>query len=543
MASGQFETLANKDSSDDKNTKNSGRVIHLHKDWDKIKTAVVIPHVVSHRLDVHTGIPFMPHMAAYLVSSLIENGIDVQVIDCFGENFDYVESIKKEFYFFGLNYRDVPLKIDQLVKVVFVYCRTIEDLISTEILCLEIRKRFTNVKIVLFENIQTVNSFSLYDLVDDLIPRIADVAVMGEPEKRALKIFEACERNDYEYLHTIEGVAFYNWETKQLVRNPKEKLNNELDLLAFPAWHLFNLSGYWNSGFAHAPVKKGKRFLPLLTSRGCPYRCNFCVSPAVNPTWRSRSPENVVAEIEFFYRNLQISDFHISDLDPTISDKRIREICSLLIEKKLPISWKIAQGTKIETIKSSSTLDFMKRAGCEFFSFSPETGSDKLLKIMNKKFDKHHANYLIKHLNKIGIRTQACFIAGVPGENWIDRLLTLTYIIKIVFLGVDEIAMTIFTPIPGAKFSDSLKGYSHYSELSHSPKWRKDYYSVSLFRYFAYLTFFVFKLTKPKKILRELKSILSKNFETKMEMSIYKYFKIRFLAKKIPLFSRKKKDF
>jgi radical SAM superfamily enzyme YgiQ (UPF0313 family) len=206
-----------------------------------------------------------------------------------------------------------------------------------------------------------------------------------------------------------------------------------------------------------------------------------------------------------------------------------------LVDKNLPITWKIAQGTKIETIKSTKTLDLMKKAGCVFFSFSPETGSEKLLEIMNKKFDKQHANTLVKHMSEIGMRTQACFIAGVPGESWRDRLKTISYIISLVSSGVDEIAMTIFTPIPGAELSKSISGFNHYSELTHSPKWRSDYFQVSLFRYLSYLVFFTCKLAKPKKIFREFHSIVNLNFETKMEMSLYKFFKIRlmFLNSKI----------
>lgn len=497
----------------------------------QVNVGVIVPSVVSHALDVHTGIPFMPHMAAYLASALLDFGCKVTVVDCFGEDFRNVEIIDN-FYFFGLSNSLVIKELDRDCNIVFVYCRTIEDLISTELICKYLRMQNSNLKIVLFENIQTVNSFSLKEIVKELIPLTADIALMGEPEVRVAPLVEALVDMDLEKFRKIPGIAFYNNQNNQVEITKDEIFNNQLDKLSFPAWDLFNLSGYWDANFGHAPVKKNTKFLPLLTSRGCPYRCTFCVSPAINPTWRSRSAENVVQEIEYFHKNLGIDDFHVSDLDPTISDRRTQEICQILIEKKLNITWKIAQGTKIETIKSTETLDLLKKSGCTFFSFSPETGSQRLLKIMNKKFDKNHANRLLKHMNKIGIRSQACFIAGVPGENWIDRFKTLLYVSHLVLLGVDEIAMTIFTPIPGAALSNSLHGYKHYSELSHTPRWRKDFLEINFFRYLTYILFFILKLTKPKKIFREIRSILKIDFETKMEMSLYKYFRIRSLAKK-----------
>jgi radical SAM superfamily enzyme YgiQ (UPF0313 family) len=250
------------------------------------------------------------------------------------------------------------------------------------------------------------------------------------------------------------------------------------------------------------------------------------VSPAINPTWRARSAKDVVDEIEYFYTQMDISDFHVSDLDPTVSDKRTQEIALELIGRKLPVIWKIAQGTKIETIKSERTLELLAQSGCRFLSFSPESGSKRMLKIMNKTFDHEHALRLTRKMSTIGIRTQACFIAGVPGEEENDRKITIEYVKRLVKAGIDEIAVTIFTPIPGALLSKAMSGYTHYSQLTHSPTWRSDYKIVQYFRFRMYFTFFIYKLFFPKKILRELIGIVSRQFQTKMEMSIYKIAKL-----------------
>ena len=82
-----------------------------------------------------------------------------------------------------------------------------------------------------------------------------------------------------------------------------------------------------------------------------------------------------------------------------------------------------------------------------------------MLEIMNKKFDKAHALELTRHMNKLGMRTQACFIAGVPGEKRADRKESIAYVSELVKAGVDEIAVTIFTQIPGAALGESLAGF------------------------------------------------------------------------------------
>ena len=171
-------------------------------------------------------------------------------------------------------------------------------------------------RIVLFENIQAVTSFSLQNVADEFLGEDIDVLILGEPEKRTPTIIKALLKE--ESLDSISGLAFKAKGETFFTRS--SKLENELDDLPLPAWDLFPLEGYWLAGFAHAPCGKDK-FLPLLTSRGCPFRCKFCLSPFLNPKWRFRSAVNVVDEMEHFYRTMGITEFHVSDLNPTVSDK------------------------------------------------------------------------------------------------------------------------------------------------------------------------------------------------------------------------------
>ena len=389
---------------------------------NKKNLALVVPPVVSHNLDPHTGIPFLPHMAGYLSAKILDLGHNLNVIDCFGINSNFSRKFN-EFLLIGIDEENVVKKLGNDLDLCFIYCKVIEDLYAVERLIKVIKNKIPNTKICLFENIQTTNSFSLRKIADYLFSKGCDYILLGEPEHK-IEIFLSSYLDEIK-IKQVPGLA-YKFQN-QIYINDNETFNKNLDQIPFPAWHKFDMKGYWNAGYSHAPVKKNTKFLPIISSRGCPYRCKFCVSPTLNPTWRSRSAKNVVDEIEHLNKTLNVTDFHFSDLDPTVSEKRTLEIANEIINRKLQIDWKLSQGTKVETIKKLSTLDVMKKSGLSFFSFSPESGSIELMKKLNKPFDYEHGLKIAKHLNLLKINTQACFIAGTPPETKSDRAKSLGY--------------------------------------------------------------------------------------------------------------------
>jgi radical SAM superfamily enzyme YgiQ (UPF0313 family) len=385
-----------------------------------------------------------------------------------------------------------------------------------------IKSHRKDIKICLFENTQAVTSFSLRDLAGDFINNGADILIMGDPEDRTVHIADRLAEGSH--IEDTDEISYLGSDGQPFFTASSQHRVNVNDL-PFPAWELFPLEGYWRIGFAHAPVS-GDHFLPILTSRGCPYKCQFCVAPTLASTWRPRAASSVVDEMEYFSRTMGVREFHVSDLNPTVSDERVREICHMIINRHLPVKWKLAQGTKIETIKKEETLELMAKAGCSYISFSPESGSKRILKSVNKPFDYEHGLRMTKKMNELGIRSQACFIAGLPGEEEQDRVESLNYVKKLVEAGVDEINVPVFTPVPGSGLSQSIDGYTQYAQCTFSPTWRRDYREVNSFRYRMYLTFFLHKLKHPQKVFREIRGLLTGRFHTKMEMSFFKLLKL-----------------
>ena len=272
----------------------------------------------------------------------------------------------------------------------------------------------------------------------------------------------------------IPGIIFQD-ENNDEIFNESRSYISDIDNLGFPPWDLFNLENYWSLDYAHGPLTSNK-YLPLLTSRGCPYPCTFCVVPETNEKkWRARSATNVVDEIEWCVKSFGVYEYHLEDLNPTINKRRIKEISKEIIKRKLKISWKIASGTKAETM-DKETIVWMALSGCTYISISPESGSNNIMEKIGKPFPHEKVLNLVSIMHKCGISTQACFVLGYPGETDEDLSKTKAYIKKLVQSGISEIALFILTTVPGSIVYLNLKEFRppDPSNMTFTPKWRKD---------------------------------------------------------------------
>jgi len=502
----------------------------MTKDGVQLLMPIILinPNLVVQSNDpLTTGVVYMPIALAYAGASLRAAGHDIKVIDAYAQN---PRKVRKEskFWIFGLTPQEVVEEIPKDSRVVVIYAINLTNHLSTIAILKHVRQVFPSITIIILENTQAVTAYALKQVASEFYNEKADYILTGEAESRISLLVEALKKNDLKAIASMEGVGnkdFYN---------PPVSVIENLDALSLPAWDLFPLENYWSLGFAHGPLSS-ERYLPLLTSRGCPYPCRFCVVPATNnQRWRSRTAMNVVDEMEHWVKCWNVKEFHIEDLDPTISDDRIREICHEIIRRQLKIIWKIAAGTKVETIRNEETIVLMAQAGCRYISISPETGSARILKLMKKPFNLDHSIKLIKCMNKNNIRSQACFVLGFPGETHEDRRMTLRLVRNLTRQGVDEIALFIITPVPGSSIAEEFSGYQSLSELNFTPSWRKDYKVLVRFRMKVYIYFICWKsIFHSFKIARQISNFMRRRFETKMEMVPYRAFMLRHWASKV----------
>jgi anaerobic magnesium-protoporphyrin IX monomethyl ester cyclase len=487
-------------------------VIALH-------VTLINPNLVAQRNDLlTTGIVYMPIGLAYFAASLGQQGIRYDVVDAFGEC-PQQGRVTGNYLIRGLKTTEVVDRIPSTTDAVVIYAISLTFYKSLADILVAVRRKFPNLPVIVMENTQAVTAFSLRRMCGELLSLGADYLLTGEAELRGVQLLRAIARAGD--IGGIDGIGFLHKGVVQY-REPETQIA-DLDALPMPAWDRFPLENYWRLKYAHGPFETN-RYMPLLTSRGCPYPCRFCVIPETNSTkWRSRSPTNVVDEIEHYLRRFGVREFHIEDVNPTVRDDRIRAICREIITRDLDVIWKVSAGTKVESIKDEETLELMARSGCRYISISPESGSPRVMKMINKPFKLDHAIRLVRKMNQVGIRAQACFVLGFPGESGDDRAMTRQMVHDLTRVGVDEIALFIVTPVPGSQIHDQFSGYSDYSQLNFSPTWRADYAALNRFRFKLYASFLLWKiLHHPLKTLRQPVNYLTRRFSTKMEMTPYR---------------------
>jgi radical SAM superfamily enzyme YgiQ (UPF0313 family) len=454
----------------------------------KIKVDLLIPPLVVQKNDVFSsGIPFVSMEIPSIAAVLRERGNAVRVIDAFGEKVNEFNDFDEHFMLRGMTADEAASEIDGDARALIVSCN------STVVSNYAIPFEFVR------EVIQKAKRAA---------PNLKVIAVgnFATAEPRAMLAAGA----DYVLL------AEYEESAPQLV-----------DALPFPAVDLLPLENYWSLGYAHAPVKASARgkYLNIQTSRGCPFACEFCFVPSVwQRKWRPRSARIVVDEIAYYVKRFGVTDFHVEDHNPTVDKQRLKEICRELLRRGLRVTLKIAAGSKAETF-DDETLALMARAGFVYVSISPETGSPRLLKKMNKPFDYDYALARVKRMHSLGIKTQACFVLGFPGEMREDRRATEAYVKKLARAGIDELSLPIFSPVPGSAESrkPAIEKPRKFEHQGFSPFWRKDYAAVNAFRKKLYLEFFVWRLVfHPLASLRSVVNVFTRNFETKTEMTVYR---------------------
>ncbi len=490
---------------------------------------LINPNLIAQRSDLFTtGVVYMPIGLAYFAAALKKAEYDFKVIDAFGDN-PKKAAVVENFLIQGLNTQEVVDRIPVNAGIIFIYASNVTYYLALTNILKAVKARFPQAQAVIMENTQAVTSYSLKEVQEDLYNNGADFILTGEPEIRGLDLIRAIEGKG-----TLEDIDGLGYKRGGIIyyRYPEKRIDN-LDALGFPAWEYFPLDNYWNLKYGHGPFET-KKYLPILTSRGCVYGCRFCLMPFFSAhKWLARTAKNIVDEMEYMQRYYGVSEFHVEDVNPTILDERTREICREILRRGLKVIWKLVSGTKVETIKNEETLELMAKSGCNYISISPESGSEKVLELMDKPFNLNHAVNMVKKMNSLKIFSQVCFVLGFPGEGKDEIRATRKIAKEMAGAGADEIAVFIITPVPGSELFKEFKGYYNFSQLNFSPVWRRDYSFLNSQRMGLYAVFLFNKiLFHFPKIITQVLRFLIKSFKTKMEMVLYRTFQMSLLLQK-----------
>ncbi|MDY6954945.1 MAG: radical SAM protein, partial [Thermodesulfobacteriota bacterium] len=220
-----------------------------------------------------------------------------------------------------------------------------------------------------------------------------DFVVIGEGEYAFLRLAKAVGKGHHKRLKDIAGIAFRRGS--QVVKTKAAKPVGNLDALPIPARYF--------------------RYEHVVSSRGCPGKCTFCGSPKLwgNRT-RLRSAEHFVTELELLYRQ-GVRFFYFSDDTFTINQKRVIDICKMIIKKGLKIVWVAISRADLV---NATILYWMRKAGCAQISYGVESGSEKIRGLLNKRLKREDIIKAFSLTYRFGILARAYFIYGSPEETW-----------------------------------------------------------------------------------------------------------------------------
>jgi anaerobic magnesium-protoporphyrin IX monomethyl ester cyclase len=455
-----------------------------------MRLTLISPRLAMQKGDfLGSGVPYWPLELATLAAYARKMGDVIRIIDQFGENPSLL-SDAGDHYLQGVPidssswYGDLE-DADAFVLYAISYMSHKELLSTTQWL----KQSYPTKPVAVLENSQAVTAYSISHMAQSFLDAGADFLICGEPYSN-WQLIKRCFNLSPSDLMLVDNIISPGSESFQVRRAEK------IDRYPTPAWDLINMESYWRLPYSHGP--KTEKFLPILTSRGCPYPCDFCVVPETNnKRWQGNDPEDVVREIIELRDKYGVQHFQVEDLNPTVQHYRWERICELLIEKNANIHFYFVSGTKAETLRLDKIPLFAK-AGCRYISISPESGSGDLKRVIGKKFNQNHGLELIKECRKYKIRTQACFLVGHPQEEEKDFLATKKYLVELVGAGLDEVAVFVVAPFAGSKlFTQNKISLESISALtSFSPKGRSNYKILEARRKYLISIFFIKKLWK-----------------------------------------------
>lgn len=236
-----------------------------------------------------------------------------------------------------------------------------------------------------------------------------DVICLGEGEITFFELAEAILDNSG--LLKVKGIA-YRDRGEIVAASPREFIN-DLDSLPFPNYDDLNIELYRNYDKIVNPGKEIQG--SIVSSRSCPYSCFFCSARKFwGNKWRTRSPRNIVDEIEYFYKKYDTKCFNFTDDNFMVDNNRVIDICHEILERNLKISW--FSHTRVDNV-SVQALKAMKEAGCEVLAFGVDSGSEKVLKAMDKRITISQVMSAFNMVKEAGLGSQLNIIVGHAGED------------------------------------------------------------------------------------------------------------------------------
>ena len=401
---------------------------------------VLFSHSYYYKMDPkqwETGMPYPPLGTIYAAGFLRNNGFEVDLFDVGlkerpNEITEIIEEKKPRYlvlYDDGFNY---------LTKM----CLTKMREAAFEMISIGKSKGCTVV----------VSSSDSTDHYSQYLDRGADIVLLGEGEISLLETLK--ELDQQRSLESVKGIVYQS--DSGTVNNGRREVIRDLEILPQPAWDLIGINDYklaWTNKTPYA--------LNIATTRGCPYKCNWCAKPIYGNRYNSRSPKRVVEEIKFLKEQHNVTNFWMCDDIFGLKPNWVQEFDVLLKKENLEISFKIQ--SRADLLLKENSIEALVNSGLKEVWIGAESGSQNILDAMDKGTTIEQIETATKLLQERGVRVAFFIQYGYLGETKADIDKTIDLIRR---AKPDDMGISISYPLPGTKFYEKVK-----SQLKEKQNW------------------------------------------------------------------------
>ena len=389
-----------------------------------------------------------PLALALLAACLRHQGYRVTAIDAIGMglNRSWDWNGRENYRCQGATFEEILDAVPEDADLLAFSCMFSGEWPLNRALIHEVRKKYPHVPIVAGgEHITALPEFSLRDCSS------LDFVATGEGEGVLVGLCEALRRTENGV--DVRGIKYLDASGTYVDTGTFPRLT-KIDEIPWPAWDLVQLEPYWDNRKSHG--LSTLRDMPLMVSRGCPYRCTFCSSPQMWTTrYVLRDVDDVLDEIQLYIDRYGITSIQFYDLTAITKKSWTIEFCTKMLERGIRINWSLPSGTRSEVL-DEEVLALLARTNCSYLVYAPESGSPETLKIIKKRIKLDRVTHSVKTAVANGLVLRINLLIGFPHETRKQILETLRYGWKLIMAGADEAVANLFSPYPGSELFREL---------------------------------------------------------------------------------------
>jgi biotin synthase-like enzyme len=280
----------------------------------------------------------------------------------------------------------------------------------------------------------------------------ADFLIIGEGEETTYQLYQAImEQSDYT---VVDGIAFF--DNNKLIKTKARTKFRELDELPLPNREAAPIEKYLQTW----KTNHGKSSMTISTQRGCPYTCKWCSTAVYGQSYRRRPAQQVAAEMRLLKDQYNPDTLWFVDDVFTVSHKWLTEFHKEVLAQDAKVPFECI--TRAERL-NDAILQLLKEAGCYRIWIGAESGSQKIIDLMDRRVDVSVVKQAIQKTNALGIETGTFIMVGYPGETEDDIHQTIQYLKE---ANPTEYTITVAYPIKGTSLYDEVE-----SRITVQPDW------------------------------------------------------------------------